>query len=239
MKSLYIHTQDIHNTNAANAFVPILLKEIGIPETVVDVGCGTGTWLKVLKEYGVATIRGIDGIHVNKKLLNENISDTEFVAHELSMPLPEFGFTFNLAICLEVAEHLPESASDTIVDTLCKLSDKILFSAALPGQGGQNHINEQPIEYWKQKFNNKGYHMNDIFREKIWNDKRIDYWYRQNIFLIQKIDEKPIIQPVINDYYHPELVAKLRNSYRKIQTGDISIATAVMLLGKALLSKLR
>jgi SAM-dependent methyltransferase len=208
----YVHTVDAHNTSAAKAFIPILVDEVGLPGSVIDVGCGTGTWLSVFKELGVKRVLGVDGDYVDKQKLH--IPEHEFITADLENPF-YYKDKFDLAVCLEVAEHLKPDAAGIIVNTLCNLSDKILFSAALPKQGGQNHINEQPFEYWKKLFNDKGYLWKDVFRERIWMNANIDWWYKQNMFLIEKIDEKPIQQNFINDYYHPELymyyISKVEN----------------------------
>ena len=87
---------------------------------------------------------------------------------------------------MEVAEHLPESSSDFLVKSLITHSDLILFSAAIPGQGGQNHLNEQWPEYWERKFSKHGFIFLDIFRPLIWNDPTVDFWYKQNMFLVAK-----------------------------------------------------
>jgi len=214
----YIHTDDAHNTSAAHAFIPILIEEIGLPFSVIDVGCGTGTWLSVFKEMGSKNILGIDGEYVDRRKLH--IPEEEFITADLEKPF-DYKQKFDLAICLEVAEHLRPEAAGIIVDTLCNLSNTILFSAALPKQGGQNHINEQSFNYWEKLFNDKGYLWKDVFREKIWMNKNIEWWYKQNMFLIEKIDDKPIQQNSINDYYHPELfmfyISELENS-RNLRT---------------------
>jgi hypothetical protein len=91
--------------------------------------------------------------------------------------------TFDLAICLEVAEHLAPSAADTLVASLAALSRIIIFSAATWKQGGQNHLNEQPFSYWKEKFEEKGYTIIDYFRPVFWNEEKVQWWYKQNMFL--------------------------------------------------------
>lgn len=235
----YIHTTDTHNTKAAEAFIPMLFEQIGVPTSVVDVGCGIGTWLCVFKEKGIKNILGIDGDNVDPKLMQ--IEQHEFRIHDLSKTL-QLNTHYDLALCLEVAEHLPEAYSDVLVGTLCKLADRILFSAALPSQGGQNHCNEQPFEYWKSKFNQKGYVFKDVFRSKIWNDTRIDCWYRQNMFLIEKVDDKPISQELIHDYYHPEIYLTRHAAYvkaiaekSKIKEGDIHVSSSFKIFIKSLL----
>lgn len=237
-KIKYIHTTDVHNIKAAEAFIPILFEEIGMPRSVVDVGCGTGTWLRVFKEKGVANILGFDGDNVDFQQLH--IHKSEYKVVDLSQPV-ELEQKFDLALCLEVAEHLPETSSDTLVNTLCRLSDKIIFSAAMPNQGGQNHINEQYFNYWKEKFNQRGFLAKDIFRHKIWNDSRIDCWYRQNIFLIEKVGNLPISQESVNAYYHPEIFrikhskySKILEAHGKINKGEIPISLSARIFIKSL-----
>lgn len=217
----YVHTEEIHNTQAAEAFLPTLFNFIQ-PASVIDVGCGTGTWLKVFKENGVKDIMGIDGSNVNMDLLS--IPVNTFFPHDLREPF-KAERKFDLAICLEVAEHLPETNADNIINILTESSDTILFSAALPMQGGQNHLNEQPFVYWVEKFNSKGFEVRDVFREKIWNQNQIDWWYRQNMFLVVK--SFPLNQKVIRDYYHPgkisfnELERKFNELERKKCSTDL------------------
>lgn len=233
----YIHTQNTHNTRAAEAFAPLFIKEVGLPGSVVDVGCGTGTWLSVFKEQGVKTVFGIDGNNVDLNQLH--IDRSEFAAYDLTEPI-RLDKRFELAICLEVAEHLPEVSADALVSTLCDLSDKILFSAAMPYQGGQNHLNEQFFDYWKIKFNQKGYLSRDLFRPKIWNDSRIDCWYRQNMFFLEKVQENPVTQEKINAYYHPDIYAYKHSLYSKalhakqtVANGEIPVLSALKILFKS------
>src|SRR3954469_8626204 len=110
----YIHTEEIHNSNSATAFIPVLNKYI-TPQSVLDVGCGTGTWLKVFKDLGAETVLGIDGPNVDQKMLS--IKKNEFLIHDLRDKL-SLGKKFELAICLEVAEHLPGDTADMIIDLL-------------------------------------------------------------------------------------------------------------------------
>lgn len=234
--SNYIHTENIHNTIAAEEFIPILLKQSN-PKSVVDVGCGLGTWLKIFKKHGISDILGIDGNYIDKTKLH--IDKNNFLLHDLTAPLI-YHKRFDLALCLEVAEHLPENKADNLVNTLTDLADTILFSAALPDQGGQNHINEQSFSYWVQKFNNKGYIVKDLFRKQIWDNKKIDWWYRQNMFLVVKSNEK---QEKINDYHHPIRYCQISKELKitatdknKLLQGNIPIKQAVKILIKSILN---
>ena len=144
----YIHTEAIHNLSAPRVIVPIVLEMIK-PNSILDVGCGIGTWLKVFEEYGVDDYLGIDGDYVDRSTLK--ISEKRFLPNDLRKRW-SLNRKFDLVVSLEVAEHLPEEVADLFVSTLSAHGDTILFSAAIPGQGGQNHVNEQWPTYWQKKF---------------------------------------------------------------------------------------
>lgn len=179
----YIHTIDVHNTKAAEEIIPYILKLLK-PKSVLDIGCGIGTWLKIFKENGIDDFIGIDGEYVNRDLLYSNIEQKNFVAIDLGK---EFNLNkkFDLAVSLEVAEHLPLESSDIFIESIIKHSDNILFSAAIPNQWGQNHLNEQWSDYWIEKFKNYGYNCFDI-RAIFWENKNIEWWYKQNLFIFSK-----------------------------------------------------
>lgn len=176
----YVHEADTHNLQSPSNIVPFLVEKFR-PASVIDVGCGIGTFLHVFKEHGVKDVVGVDGKWVNKSQLY--IDEKEFVEADLEKPI-HIGRAFDMAICLEVAEHLAPSAADNIVESLTSLSKTIVFSAATDRQGGQNHLNEQPFSYWKEKFEKKGYRVVDFFRPVFWNNSQIQWWYKQNMFLI-------------------------------------------------------
>ena len=179
-KAIYIHDEITHNSSAAEQVLPVLF-EIYKPTTIIDVGCGLGNWIEVAKKISGAEITGVDGNYVNRTLLK--IQESEFVEQDLTKPF-DLNKKFDLAICLEVAEHLPKASAEGFIISLTNHSDVIMFSAALPGQGGQNHINEQWPSYWQECFENCGFEMIDFFRFKIWNNPKIEYWYKQNLFLV-------------------------------------------------------
>lgn len=206
----YIHDEIIHNSSAASEVLPIMF-EVYQPSSVLDVGCGLGNWLEVSKKLGVNEVIGLDGAYVNRELLR--IESEEFVEWDLQKSI-YLGRRFDLCICLEVAEHLPESSAETLVRSLADHSDLILFSAAIPNQGGQYHINEQWPAYWQKLFNKVDYVFVDYFRNKIWMNEKIEWWYRQNIFLVVKkgnelarLASMPVL-PLV----HPELFKNVCNN---------------------------
>lgn len=166
---------------SAKVYVDLLFR-IFAPATVVDVGCGRGTWLKAFGEAGAKRLVGLDGRWNSQ----DNMADAAiaFTAVDLNQRLSMPGTDrFDVAMSLEVAEHLEPDSSATFVESLTRLSDVVLFGAAFPGQGGANHINEQLPSYWARLFHERGYAPFDVFRPLVWNDDRVCFWYRQNAFL--------------------------------------------------------
>lgn len=164
---------------SARTVVPILLRLVQ-PSSVVDVGCGRGTWLRVFQEHGVPVVRGLDGAHVDQSRLL--IDPSRYTAVDLTAPLDLEG-TYDLAVCLEVAEHLSSRANPGLVGTLTSAAPLVLFSAAIPGQGGTSHINEQWPWYWDRLFRERGFQRLDPVRRHVWQNQQVKWWYRQNIVL--------------------------------------------------------
>lgn len=168
---------------SAENVIPIIM-DIFKPNNVMDLGCGIGTWLSVFKsKFNITDVLGVDGDYIETEMLQ--IKKEEFVAHNLEVPFVA-SKKYDLAMSVEVGEHLPDSCSENLVKSLTDASDVIVFSAALPGQTGTNHINEQMPEYWAKKFIDRGYICVDCIRKQIWNTKGIDVWYRQNILVYIK-----------------------------------------------------
>ena len=148
--------------------------------SVVDFGCGTGWWLSTWQALGVQDIVGCDGQPLDGSMLQ--IDPSRFVTVDLALPV-RLGRTFDLVQSLEVAEHLPAGAASTFVDTLVSHGPVVLFSAATPGQGGEHHVNEQPPEYWRALFRERGYHPVDALRPALAHEKTVEPWYRYNTVL--------------------------------------------------------
>jgi SAM-dependent methyltransferase len=167
------------SASSARVVVPII-RQIIDPHSVLDVGCGVGTWVSVWIAAGVTDAIGVDGDYVNRELLE--IPAERFVSHDLTKSL-DMGRRFDLVTCLEVAEHLPPASAPILVESLVRHADVIVFSAAVPGQTGTGHVNEQWPSYWAKYFAGAGFLPFDVFRDRIWNNERVEWWYRQNCLL--------------------------------------------------------
>jgi len=171
--------------SSARRTVPLVLELIPA-RSVVDVGCGGGTWLSVFAENGIEDYLGVDGDYVDRSQLD--IPMERFRGHDLEQPLV-LDRTFDLAVSLEVAEHLDPPVASTFVTWLVKLAPVVLFSAAIPGQDGDHHVNEQWPAYWGRLFAEQGFVGIDCIRPLIWDDPQVEYWYAQNAILYVRESE--------------------------------------------------
>jgi hypothetical protein len=165
--------------SSARAVLPLVIDSAGV-HSIVDVGCGLGVWLSVALELGVDDILGVDGPHV---VLNLRIPSDRFLAHDLTREL-RLDRRFDLAMSIEVAEHLDGVHARRFVADLVRLAPVVLFSAAIPGQGGAHHVNEQWQTYWVDLFSEHGYTAVDCIRPRFWEDPAVHYWYAQNMLLM-------------------------------------------------------
>lgn len=168
---------------SAKVILPVVLNILGNRKikSAVDFGCGVGTWLAVFQSIVPdAEVMGMDGgaaeesqFFIPQKCFEKtDVSQSVFLKKK-----------YDICFSLEVAEHVPEEQRDAYVNNLCRSSDIILFSAALKGQGGTGHVNEQPLSYWIDVFGKAGYDYIDGIRTSIWNNEKVSYWYKQNIVL--------------------------------------------------------
>jgi len=164
---------------SAQIIVPLVIALLH-PRSVVDVGCGVGTWLKAFAEAGVEEYMGLDGDYITADQLL--IAPSHFMAADLEHP-PRLDRTFDLAVCLEVGEHLPAKSAPNLVATLTATAPCVLFSAALPGQGGTHHVNERWPNYWQRLFAERGFVRLDPIRPQVWRNRSVEWWYKQNIYL--------------------------------------------------------
>ncbi len=168
--------------SSAKEIVPYLIR-LFEPKSIIDVGCGVGEWLKIFSENGVSDYLGIDGYYIKSNMLH--IDEKHFLSVDLTNP-PTNLKKFDLAVCLEVAEHLEENSADDFIKFLTGLSDIIFFSAATPRQSGVDHRNEQWPEYWQDKFSAHGFTMLDSIRPNFMSNRNVLWWYRQNAFVLVK-----------------------------------------------------
>ena len=176
--AFYDDIDEMSRTSAA-AIVPWIVGALA-PTSVIDVGCGRGAWLAAFKGAGVADVLGLDGDYVDRRALH--IESEEFQAVDLEAP-PSLDREFDLAVSLEVAEHLPPGSADDFVGFLTGLAPRVLFSGAIPGQGGVHHVNEQWPAYWSDRFEAHGYRAVDAVRNRFWNDDRVAFYFAQNMVM--------------------------------------------------------
>ncbi len=179
------------------------------PQSLLDVGCGIGTWLKVALESGVGDVFGVDGIAVAPD--NFLVPKTLFSQQDLRQKW-NLNRRFEVALCLEVAEHLDPQFSMNLIQALTSHSDMVVFGAACPGQTGQHHVNCQWPVYWQKLFNEQGYACSDEVRWLIWPDERIEPWYRQNIFIARRNAATAGQEPRIPSVIHPNIMTLMNES---------------------------
>jgi SAM-dependent methyltransferase len=147
---------------------------------VIDVGCGRGVWAAEWRRRGATRVLGVDGDYVSRNTLL--IPSECFLAADLSKPF-NADARFELVECLEVAEHIAPEFADTLIDGLVRHGDVVVFSAAVPGQGGEHHVNERAYSYWRDMFLAHGYQMYDAIRPLLRNELDVEPWYRYNAFV--------------------------------------------------------
>jgi SAM-dependent methyltransferase len=182
-EAFFVGQKDL-SYKSAQQVIPIVQQFLPI-RSICDVGCGVGTWLRAFLEAGVQDIVGLDGCYVDKNLLE--IPGSAFHQADLRQPL-RLDRSFDIAMSIEVAEHLPESRSISFVEDLTRLAPVVLFSAAIPRQGGTAHINEQWQSHWAAIFTQYDFATCDVLRPLIWDNADIARWYRQNILLFCRRD---------------------------------------------------
>lgn len=197
-----------HTAHAARRIIGAL--PAGLPRaSVADIGCGTGTWLAAALELGAQSAFGIEGDWVTSAMLD----DPAIVFAPQDLELRFTGPRVDLALSLEVGEHLSPARADSFVADLIALAPAVLFSAAIPGQGGVGHLNEQWHSWWAERFAAHGYMAHDVIRPAIWTDEAIPAWYRQNTVLY--LDEATRTRlgltpddPKLLDRVHPSFWAR-------------------------------
>lgn len=235
-----MEVKDIYNTEffksindnsvkAASIVLPYLF-EFYKPNSVIDIGCGVGAWLRAAKDMGVETIHGVD--------INEEDEQNLFVPRDVidifdfsnltSQKEPISHERYDLAISLEVAEHLNRQNAVPFIKYITSFSDVVLFSAALPFQNGTHHVNCQPARYWSDLFKKEGFLCADLFRRRLMFDPQLsvsDWWYGQNSYLFVRDTKKELLDALHEyivdipvSYYHQDVVSEMFAQMSKMET---------------------
>lgn len=231
------------NLSSARVIVPLVLQFVR-PKSVLDIGCGQGLWLKAFEEQGISDVLGYDGAYVELDKLQ--ISKEKFIGADLEQPM-NIGRTFDLAMSVEVGEHLSDKASRAFVKNLTDSAPVVLFSAAIPGQGGVHHINEQWPQYWEERFKERGYVPVDCLRHRVWADNRVAFFYAQNImFYVQEseLSNYPKLQEAYDAGHnkalalvHPQLYTYYESRWNKIAPLIWKVPLPIIKLGKKILGR--
>jgi SAM-dependent methyltransferase len=210
---------------AAKQIVPYLV-ELLEPKSVCDVGCGIGPWAAAFRAAGVDDVLGVDGPWVDQEQLL--IPRDAFVAADLTQPILDR--RFDVVVCLEVAEHLPAGSGPPLIAQLCRLADTVVFSAAIPQQGGTGHLNERWPEYWEARFAEQEFTLIDCIRLRFWQSSDVEPWYLQNMFLYvsgRRLATDPSLAALIKEptkmplrVVHPELWR--RSHDRQLRLGEVA-----------------
>lgn len=203
----YNHNQNIHNEDAAKLLLPMMLPCGLSVSSILDVGAGTGAWINAAREIDIKDCVGIDGI----VLTGHNLKCEPGLISEINLANSFYlGRRFDIAICLEVVEHLPATSARGLIESIVKHTDLFFFSAAIPGQNGQHHINCQWPEYWQNLINQYGFECVDDIRPRIWT-MDVDPWYKQNMFRAFK-SVNAGLEPRIRSLVHPEMIKHIKIS---------------------------
>lgn len=198
----YDYSRNLHSLSGPASVVSLLIGKYPEVRSFLDVGCGTGAWGRALLEHGITDYLGIDGSdHPDTAM---HIPRDMFQRHDLEKQL-DLGRRFDAALCLEVAEHLPEVSAGVLLESLTKHADLVIFSAAAPGQRGQGHVNCWFPSYWQAIFNSFGFECSDALRWQIWDNAEIEPWYRQNIFVARRDPSSAGREERIRSVRHPDL----------------------------------
>jgi SAM-dependent methyltransferase len=195
----YFRWQGDSAERSARVVVPLVVERLR-PSSVVDVGCGSGAWLKIFRDHGVDEIVGVDAPYLKPEALR--IEAAEFVGHDLGEPF-RLDRAFDLAISLEAAHYVPEEAAATFVASVAALAPAVLFGAAIPHQSGGPGRNRQWPAWWAELFGRHSFRAEDWLRPLVWQEGAVDWWYAQNtiLYLRDGADAAPVL-PLV----HPGLL---------------------------------
>jgi len=236
----HARNRDAHTVTGARTAIRAVFGD-QLPQSLLDVGCGWGTWLRAAIDLGVADVLGVDG----GAIFREDFLCSYELFHSQDLCQPwDLRRRFDVALCLEVAEHLPSDVAPVLIEAITKHSDVIVFSAAAPGQPGQHHVNCQWPEYWQRIFNEYGYACDDSVRWLIWNNREIEPWYRQNIFVATRSIDLASREERIRPVLHPDMLGEAflseRAKYKsELESGILPVSWYLSLPHRAVSAKLK
>jgi 2-polyprenyl-3-methyl-5-hydroxy-6-metoxy-1,4-benzoquinol methylase len=187
-EDLYSEDYYVEVDAAASVSAPTIVESIFtrfVPRRVIDVGCGTGAMLAEFRRRDAAVV-GVECSAAALNICKRRGIEVHRFSIEDDLPA-QFG-AFDVAICCEVAEHVSAEYADLLVNILVQCAPRIIFTAATPGQGGTDHINEQPHEYWIAKFEKRGFSLlveiTEQWREE-WKHKNVADCYARNVMVFE------------------------------------------------------
>ena len=145
---VYFERQNEAMRTSAQGIAVSIRERLPAVRHVVDVGCGSGSILEALREQKISGV-GLEYAEAALDLCRGKSIEVRKFDIESGEKIP---LRADLVLSTEVAEHLPERCADAYVDLLAEIADTVLMTAAVPGQGGADHVNEQPNDYWIKKF---------------------------------------------------------------------------------------
>jgi cyclopropane fatty-acyl-phospholipid synthase-like methyltransferase len=240
----YLHAANTHTLSGPQAALSVLF-ERGKISSLLDVGCGTGTWMRAALDFGIPDVYGVDGVQVPPEQLHVPVEKIRYQDLTRSWNLNR---QFDAVICLEVAEHLDGASAGVLIDALVRHGDHIYFSAGCPGQPGQNHVNCRWPEYWQRLFNEHGYVCDDHLRWRMWDNSQIEPWYRQNLFLAHRDPKMAGQESRIKSVVHPGIweptinqmaAATFEKCLRDIEDGRMPFIWNLTMPGRAFCAKLK
>ncbi len=181
----YYRGVDDSTGQSAPTIVECVVRDLH-PRSLLDVGCGTGAMLVEFRRHGVDA-RGLEyGDAALKLCRSRGLPVKRFDLERDGLRAPDVAY--DVVLSTEVAEHLPASSANRYLELLVSQSGTVVFTAATPGQGGLDHVNEQPHDYWIAKFATRGYRMDEPLSRR-WRGEwegKVSPWFAKNVMVFRR-----------------------------------------------------
>ncbi len=166
------------------------LKDNLHPTAVIDVGCGPGHLLSALHSRGIRVL-GLDYSKASEAAVkSKGLAFGHFdLLQEKALP----GSPWDLVVCCEVAEHLEAQHAGVFLDNLTSGGNLIFLTAAEPGGGGLNHVNEQPNSYWISRLEQRGFLFDSDLTERaraVFSDKGVVHYLAKPMIFRRRPSEE-------------------------------------------------